>query len=91
MAQSRFRPPDTTQLDGRVASASGGVNWLLRVVGQLLEHGVWLSRVVGLRSQQKVGPVGEHLFDLFVRQSRPVSRVDERVSAAVQSHLAVDL
>jgi len=64
----------------------------LLVLRQLLHHSVRLSRVIyTLNSQQKTFLVRENCLDFIVRQSRPVLRVYERVTATVQSHLTVHL
>ena len=58
---------------------------------QLLEHGVRLSRVQTSDSHQKVGFVSEHRLNFSVGQSSQILWIDERVTAAVQTHLTVHL
>ena len=60
-------------------------------LGLLPDDSVSLSRVETSRSGQESFLVGEDRLQFFVRQRRPVTWVDERVTAAVQSHLTVDL
>jgi len=60
-------------------------------LGLLSDDSVSLIRVETSRSGQETFLVGEDRLQIFVRQTRPVLWVDERVTAAVQSHLTVDL
>ena len=58
---------------------------------QLCEHSVRLSVVATSNSHQETVLVGEHRLNFVVRQTRQVLWVEERVAAAVQSHLTVHL
>ena len=61
-------------------------------MGHLLEDAVRLSGVMSATSSnEEVSLVCEHGLYLVVAQIRQVDRTQERVTAAVQSHLAVHL
>jgi len=57
----------------------------------LLEYAVLLRAVVTSHSQEETRVVREHRLNVVVRQTQQVLWVEERVPAAVQTHLTVDL
>jgi len=58
---------------------------------QLFEHAVRLTGVSSTDPHEKVGFLGEHRLNFWVGETGQVLGVDERVAAAVQSHLTVNL
>jgi len=88
MQRNRATPPNTVADGFRPA----GIGIYILELRQLSEHAVRLIVVASAsRSHEETVLVSEHRLNLVVRQTRQVLWVQERVAAAVQSHLTVDL